>query len=496
MTTTLFVASSRAGDDRPRAFTVPTHIVAQGGDIEAYQSTDRDEIALGLMTQTKDTLLDLARQLEVNVRKKATKEVIAEALAIKLVENAIPNEPEPEDVGNEDDIRTDHLDALSEEEKVKLLTRFFSVGNPIDWSVFHDYETEERKIAIHHMFEQKAKEAMEEMFNADTASGSAEEDWTPMHAKWLNFLLHVNANLETPFLVSKLGELQSRKVRVVKKKAEKNFVVIELNTKDTETAGLCTVKIPSAETEPIFMYFHFHMSHTFQNLFDVIKEKQKMEIGDDKPFLMKHAETKSTAVSWETLSSWANVKDEQLHLDMVVSVQLMGGGKSIKKDKELKELDAKLRVGRTSITTKASEIDKATVVAVPCGSEVEAELGFLLTEIDQSKSSDVLQSLVNKLDYKTATTMMEILDATKGTGEYRLSKIAPLLLGENSRKVEETYQALGNVRDLGIKVVHHAFLKAIADTEGGFSIRHFRKMLEIRKYTSLGAEIVMTDADL
>lgn len=93
------------------------------------------------------------------------------------------------------------------------------------------------------------------------------------------------------------------------------------------------------------MKYHFKIGDTFQNLFDIIKDKNGLEIDDGCAFAMKHGETKSTAVPWETLSSWANAE----MFPLAVSIQLMGGGKGIRKDKDL---DAKIRLAKPPRLTR------------------------------------------------------------------------------------------------------------------------------------------------
>lgn len=117
--------------------------------------------------------------------------------------------------------------------------------------------------------------------------------------------------------------------------------------------------------------------------------------------------------------------------------------------------------------------------------ELENELSTLMTEIDNSKAVSVLQRLVEEI--------IKSLETTGGGGEYRIGKISAKLLGKNSQNIEKTNMALTNVLDLSSKVICHAFVKA-TNEEQGFSVRNFKKVLEVRKYTALGSMVALQSA--
>lgn len=190
-------------------------------------TTDNQEIVQSLMNLTKDELLRPAERIDVKTKNKSTKEVVANALATKLVENAIPNEPEPEMEDDKNNI------ALTDAEKKDLILKAFAgAEGEVDWSVFRNCETQKRKIALHRTFEEWMKKYFVMNMGYTGSSGSTtEETWSDKDESCLTFIATANANLEYPFLVSMLGELQSRRIRILTKKKEANITKND-NTKD------------------------------------------------------------------------------------------------------------------------------------------------------------------------------------------------------------------------------------------------------------------------
>eukprot|EP00438_Fugacium_kawagutii_P019143 Skav215964 [mRNA] locus=scaffold4836:21208:22028:+ [translate_table: standard] len=239
----------------------------------------------------------------------------------------------------------------------------------------------------------------------------------------------------------------------------------ELNANTADAPHVCQIKVPQGDFLPKYLVFYFANDTTFQQLYQVLKEKKGMEIGENSTGLvLKHEESNSITVAWETLNSWSC----HGRLSLKVDIQLMGGGKNVRKSIHIKT--SKANSTKLMIGDKAKEIDKDALINIPQISSIEPYLSSLMNDIEKVGGQKVIEGLIDKLSFED--------------------------IEEETKKIYEAQEAMKNLTDFGAMLVQYAFQNAVVKDDG-FGTRKFKRLLEEAKFKRIGAMTVQNmDADL
>ena len=484
MTEYTFVVAAHRVSGIPRAYNLPTIDFEAGVDLDRWMVSDINEIKETLKNQyktNKKELVQIGEKIGATFVRRDNLEKIAMAIAEKLVENLI-QEPEPEveaDVFTRDSIDKDDF---TEEQKKKFLVTAMQLvrGETPDFDLGGLSEAD--KVKVH--------EYSERMVSKSIREGMAElegKGWTESHSNWWKMLVIANRNLKDPFCVGLMNELNEMRVNVGRLSLDE----LNAETSDKPYVPACRIKVPQNDMPAKHLVFHFDDNTTFQQLYDALMEKKGIEIGENSiALVLKHEETNSITVPWETLKSWSS----RGHLPLKVDIQLIGGGKNVRKNLHIKT--SKANSTKLMIGDKAKEIDKDALTNIPQINAIEPYLSSVMGDIEKIGGQKVIEGLIDKLSFEDIETVVTTFDSSGGIPEYRLSRVAHILLGSETKKIFQAQEAMKNISDFGSMLVQYAFQNAVVNDDG-FGTRKFKRLLEEAKFKRIGAMAVQNmDTDL
>eukprot|EP00438_Fugacium_kawagutii_P012719 Skav215965 [mRNA] locus=scaffold498:4687:6057:- [translate_table: standard] len=180
-------------------------------------------------------------------------------------------------------------------------------------------------------------------------------------------------------------------------------------------------------------------------------------------------------------------------------IQRGGGRPSTKKDKEDKQkkiadIKALLEKSYAKANAKISTLKGADSIK-----KLEGEIKTFSDMIEAKGVGNAFDCIMEKLDVAQLSGVIARLDASVGNPDYKLKKASVFMFGDSACEVEKNMETSQLLLDsLGSAVLYaYTTMKTQKEDSGEtFTLTHFKKIVELKCATKMGAQISANDAML